>query len=227
MSDPRQDDPGARLRVALSSTRPGLSIRGAWLLTAGIVLVGGATLYASRGAIGGTLDRWLPKLEPAPPETPPETPVVPTPGSGIELPAEPEWTYVDVEAAVLPLPEQTEILIAEGRAELPEFSELESSDEGRSLAIRNRWRLWGRIWHNRVAQIRRPMPPAEVCDVHAALEPTCRALSESLTLLDRVPVAGNVEQATELLDEAAAILEELRLSREPGAEEADTTERPL
>ncbi len=211
--DSLESIPGAAGRpfggVAVSSAselHPGW----AWGSTLAVVLAGGLTLYAARTALGSALDRWLPMWQPPPEAAASELPAAPPEPVGDAEPIEPEWTFVDIEAAVRPLPESTESLIAEGRSELPEFRGMASADQTRALLIRNRWRLWGRIWHNRVAQIRRPMPPAEACDVHAALEPTCRAVRECLTILDRIPAAGSVEEAGELLEQASAVLEELR-----------------
>ncbi len=213
-SDKQPVSAGIKLRVAASSSRDELHPGWAWGLTAVVVFAGSVTLYAARGPIGSALDRWLPRLERTAAEVPAEAPaVLPAPEPP---PSEPEWTYVDVETAIRPLPERLDILIAEGRDELSQFKDLGSKNETRALVIGNRWRLWGQVWNNRVGQIRRPMPPADACDVHAALEPTCRAVRDSLTLLDQVPAATNVSAARELLDGAAAILEGLR---EPAAEE--------
>lgn len=204
---------GSGLRLAASSSSAELHPGWAWGLTALLVLAGGVTLHAARSAIGKTLDRWLPRLERAA-EAPVEaTPAIPVPDPGGPLATEPAWTYVDVEASVLPLPERIETLIAEGRDEMSQFKDLDSTHETRALVIGNRWRLWGRVWNNRVDHVRRPMPPAEACDVHAALEPTCRAVRDSLALLYRVPAAGSASEARELLRAAAAILEQLRESQ--------------
>ncbi len=184
-----------------------------------VILAGGVTLHAARAAIGTALDRWLPRLARAAAEVPSVAPAFPEPEPGIEPAIEPEWTYVDVEAAIRPLPERAEALIAEGRSEISEFTGLNSADQSRALVIRNRWRLWGRIWHNRVDHVRGPMPPAEACDVHAALEPACRAVRETLALLDRVPAAGSASEARALFDEASAILEQLRRSEAEPEEE--------
>ncbi len=203
---------GSALRVAVSSSSAEPHPGWAWGLTLVVVVAGGVTLYAARTAMATVLDRWLPRLEreaEAPPEVPAMT-VAPEPG--VEEVIEPEWTFVDVEAAIRPLPESTAALIAEGRGELSQFTDLDSADQTRALLTRNRWRLWGPIWHNRVGHVRRPMPPAEVCDIHAALEATCRAIRESLAILDRVPDAENAGEAGELLDEASQVLEQLRQS---------------
>ncbi len=206
---------GSGLRIAASSSATELHPSWVWGLTAMVVLAGGVTLHAARTAIGASLDRWLPRLErTVAEELPAEAPAalpVPDPGGGEE--SEPEWAFVDVDAAVRPLPERTGALIAEGRDEISQFTDLDSADETRALVAGNRWRLWGPVWHNRVERIRGPMPPAEACDVHAALEPTCRAVRDSLTLLDQVPAAGSAGEARELLDGAAAILEQLRESQ--------------
>ena len=113
-------------------------------------------------------------------------------------------------------------MIAEDREEVSEFRGLASTDETQALLARNRWQLWGRIWHNRVAQVRRRMPPLDVCAIHAALEPTCQALDASLATLDRVPEAAQVDAARQLLDEAAAPLEELRRPPEESEELSQT-----
>lgn len=188
-----------------------------------IVLAGGVTLHAARAAVGVTLDRWVPRIEQAVPDVPPEPlTAVSVPEPSIEGVVEPEWTYVDIEAAIRPLPENTEALISEGRDELSQFTDLNSADEARALLIRNRWRLWGRIWHNRVDHARGPIPPAEVCNIHAALEPTCRALRESLSMLAKVPSVNRVSEARELLDGATAILEQLRQAQAEELEEASS-----
>ncbi len=205
---------GSGLRLAATSSKPELHPGWAWGLTAMVVLVGGVTLYAAKAAIGAALDRWLPRLERSAADVPPEvSAALPVPEVDVQPAIEPEWTYVDIEAALRPLPEQTDALIAEGRDEVPQFKGLDSTDEARVLLIRNRWQLWARVWLNRVEHVRRPMPPPEVCEVHAALEPTCRAVRESLALLDRVPAVSNVSEARKLLDAAAAILEQLRQSQ--------------
>ena len=211
---------GSGLRLAASSSRPELHPGWAWGLTVVVVLMGGVALYSARDAIGATLDRWLPRLERPAEDMPPEVPAeLPVQELDVQPAIEPEWTYVDIEAALRPLPDQTDALIAEGREELPQFADLNSSNEVRALLIRNRWQLWGRVWHNRVKHVRVAMPPSEVCEVHAALEPTCQAVSESLVLLDRVPVVGTIREARKLFDGAAAILEQLRQSQEEPEEE--------
>ena len=88
--------------------------------------------------------------------------------------------------------------------------------------IRNRWRSWGRIWQNRVNHVGRSLPPAEACDIHAALEPTCLAVREGLALLERVPLASSMDKARELLDAAAATLEQLRESQAETEEQEAT-----
>ena len=186
-----------------------------WALSCGAILGGALTLYTARSAIGPALDRWLPKIErPAEVVAPAQPEAAAVPESEPEEPVEPEWTYVDVEAAIQPLPESAESLISTGRGEMSQFADLGTDEETRALVIANRWRLWGRVWRNRVEQVRRPLPPAEACDLHAALEPTCRAIRQSLELLDHVPAAGNVREAEALLDEAAALLDELRRQQE-------------
>lgn len=203
-----------KTRVVAGSSSAELRLSWAWALTAIVIVAGGVTLYAARAPIGSAFDRWLPRLErpvesallqePPPPEPAPVAEPAVT---------EPEWTYVDIEAALRPLPEQTETLIAEGRGEMSQFSDLDSTDETRALVTQNRWRLWGRVWQNRVNHLRGPMPPAEVCDIHAALEPTCRAIRDSLSLLDRVPSVDSVGEAKELFDGAASVLEAFRESQ--------------
>ncbi len=211
----------AGVRLAASSSGAELHPGWAWGLTAMVILAGGVTLHTARAAIGAAFDRWLPRLE-RPAETMPfEEPALPATAPDLAPVVEPEWTYVDVEAALRPLPERAEALIAEGRAEMSQFADLDSADETRALVIRNRWRLWGRVWHNRVDHVRGPMPPPEACDIHAALEPTCRAVRKSLALLDRVPAAGNAGEAKELLESASAILEQLRQAQ---AEDVSQTE---
>lgn len=209
---------GAGLRIAVSSPGAELRRRGALALTAVAVLAAGVTLYAARAAIGAALDRWLPRLErPAVDDLPSESaPAVPERGVGEAI--EPAWTYVDVEAAIRPLPGRIEALIAEGRGETSELVALDPGDGERELLIRNRWRLWARVWRNRVDHVSRPVPPADACDVHAALAPTCRAVRESLALLSRVPAAGGAAEARELLDGAAAILERFRRSQAEAGE---------
>ncbi len=197
--------------IAVKSSRAELHPGWAWGLTLVVVLAGGVTLHAARSVLGSALDRWVPERQrPAAAASSEEMPrVAPEPERAAGEPAEPEWTFVDIEAAIQPLPASTGTLIEEGRSELPQFQGMAAAEETRALVIRNRWGLWGRVWRNRVDQLRRPLPPATACDVHAALEPTCRALRESLGLLDRIPAAGSVEDAGALLDQAAAVLEEL------------------
>ena len=212
---------GSGLRLAASSSSVELHPGWAWGLTVIVVLAGGVTLHAARTAVGATLDRLVPKREQAAAEVPAEeSAALPVPAPAVKPAVEPEWTFVDIEAAVRPLPERTQALISEGRHKMSGFAGLTSTDETRVLLIRNRWRSWGRIWHNRVDHVRRPMPPAEACDIHAALEPTCRAVRDSLELLDQVPAAGSTDEARELLDGAAAILEELRTSQAEAEEDS-------
>ncbi len=66
------------------------------------------------------------------------------------------------------------------------------------------------------------MPPAGDCEVHAALEPTCRAVRESLAILDRIPAAASAEEARKLLDQASGVLEELRRPPEEAITPADS-----
>ncbi len=200
---------GAARAHAVAASRAELPPGLAWVLTAIVILAGGVTLYTARASIGAGLDRWLPRQEQPAEATSAEEPEQPAPPPAVESVTEPQWTYVDIEAALRPLPARTEALIAEGRDELSQFSGLDSADETRALVIRNRWRLWGRVWHNRVEHLRGPMPPAEACDIHAALEPTCRAIRDSLELLDQVPAADSVTEARELFDGATAIFEAL------------------
>ena len=196
-----------------------------WGVSAAVVLAGGVTLHAARAEIGSSLDRWVPKPERrADLPQPGARAALPAPEPAVERSIEPEWTFVDVEAAVRPLPQRAEFLIAEGRAEMSEFADLDSADETRALVTRNRWRRWGPIWHNRVARVRGPLPPAAACDAHAALEPTCRAVRDSLVLLDRVTAAESAGEAKEFLDAAAAILEDLRRSQAEAEAEVNPPE---
>ncbi len=219
---PRPPAPGGKQSIAgaaASSAAGGELHPGwAWGLTLAAILAGGLALYAARSAMGSALDRWLPERQRPEEEAPYEVlAALPEPEGDTVEPAELEWSFVDIEANLRPLPDSTASLIAEGRRELPQFTGLDSTDETRALLIRNRWRMWGRIWSNRVEQIRRPMPPPEACDVHAALEPTCRSIRESLAILDRIPGATNIEDARELLEQASEVLAELRLSAEDPA----------
>ncbi len=213
---PRQPEPGGaarapQLRGAARSSSPEPSVIGAWVVTLVLILVAGGTLYAVRSPVNAALDRWLPTLARPSEEPAQELPEpVPEPAPVAEEESGPVWTFVDIEAAIGPLPESTDALIAEGRSELSQFTGLSSKDETRALLIRNRWRLWGRIWHNRVEQIRGAMPPLEECVIHAALEPICLALTESLASLDQVPSANSVAAAKDHFAEAARVLEELR-----------------
>ncbi len=178
-----------------------------WGLTAAGVIAAGLLLWAARGSIAPALDRWLPTAEAATPEP---VPTLASPPAEPEPPAEPTWTFADLEAALKPLPGMTEQLIAEGRSELPEFVDLESADPVRGRQIQNRWQSWGRIWRNRIGVIRRQMPPVEACRDHAAVAPTCDALGRSLGFLVQVPASGRIEDARKLLDRASAVLAELR-----------------
>ncbi len=203
---------GSALRIAVSSSSAGPHPGWVWGLSLLVVVVGGVTLYAARVAMATALDHWLPKLQPT--VTASDEPEILTAAEpDAEEVVEPEWAFVDIEAAIRPLPDNTLALIAEGRDELSDFSDLDSADQTRALLIRNRWRLWARIWLNRVEHVRGPMPPAAACDRHAALEPTCRAVRASLAMLDRLPAAGSVGEAGELLDQASQTLEDLRQSQ--------------
>ena len=203
--DSGQGHPG--LRVAISSSGSNPAPWWVWVATLGSIVVGGLTLHAARWSIAPTLDRWLPALESAPEEAAPEvTEIVEEPQLEPEEPAGPEWTPGEIEAAIVPLPETTRVLISEGRDELSQFTGLDSSDETRALPARNRWRLWGRIWRNRVDQIRGQLPPQEGCEPHPELQPTCRALGESLAILERVPASSGLDQARAAFSEAAWVL---------------------
>ncbi len=180
----------------------------AWGLTAAGVVAAGLLFWAARGAIAPALDRWLPATEAAPAAEPPAT--VETEPAEPQEPAGPVWTFADLEAALEPLPGLTERLIAEGRAELPEFADLDSTDPVRARQVESRWQSWGRIWRNRIAVIRRQMPPVEDCRGHAAIAPTCNALGRSFAVLVQVPASGRIEDARKLLDRASAVLEALR-----------------
>ena len=209
--DPEGVPRAPRLRGAASSSGPDPSMWLAWGSTVAVILIAGGALYAARSAVGSALDRWVPTSGAAH-EAPTEEPValLSETASVVEEDSGPEWTYVDIEAAITPLPDSADALIAEGRSELSQFTGLNSKDETRALLIRNRWRLWGRIWHNRVEQIRGAMPPLEECLIHAALAPTCRALSETLAHLDQVPSADRVADAKEHFTAAFQVLDELR-----------------
>lgn len=230
-SNPRPGPPGQtgtggsvrapQLRGAASSPSADGSVVWAWVVTAALIVAGGGTLYAARSAVGTAFDRWLPApggAREAPEEDLAETAPTPPP---VAEDSGPEWTYADVEAAIAPLPEATLGLIEAGRGELSDFAGLSSSDETRALLIRNRWRLWGRIWHNRVTQIRGALPPLEGCLIHAALAPTCQALSDSLEQLDAVPSAERTDDAEVRFDEAFQILDLLLNPPEDELEDAE------
>ena len=211
------------LQIAVSS---GGSARRAWGLTLGAVLVAGLVLYAARAQVASALDRWIPlpeRPEPAPVEVvePPPDPEPPA-----EEPSEPPWNLAEIEASLGPLAAEVESLIAEGREEVSQFKGLGASDETRALLARNRWTMWGRIWRNRVEHVRRRLPPIEDCEVHAGTEPTCRALLESLAFLERVPAMDRRDEAAEVLDQAAAVLTELRAAQEEAEEGPTEPESP-
>ena len=198
------------LRIAVSSSSSENALRWAWVGTVALVLAGGGILYAARSAVSSTLDRWLPALGSSAPVSAPEAlPVVALPPPLSEEPTGPLWTLAEIEAAITPLPDDTLALIAEGRAELSQFSGLDSADETQALLTRNRWRLWGRIWHNRVSQLRLRMPPLPECDMHLEVDDICQALAGGFVALDRVPTAGNLAEARDSLAEARWWLEAL------------------
>ncbi len=204
------------LRIAVST---GGSKRQAWGWTLATILVSGLVLYAARAQVAQALDRWVPlpeRSEPAPVEAA-EPPPEPEPVA--EEPVEPRWSSADVEAALVPLPAEAEALIAEGREEVAQFKGLGAADETRALLARNRWTMWGRIWRNRVDHLRRRLPPIEDCEIHVETEPICRALLESLAVLERVPTAERRADAVEILDEAETVMAELRAAREAALEE--------
>ncbi len=199
----------SNLRIALSSSGSESALRWAWALTIVLIVAAGWLLYALRSSVAPAVDRWLPNIQRTPEVVtdPLDTPASPAPKSA--EPERPAWAYVDIENALRPLPKATKVLVAEGLDELSEFSGLDSTNETRALLIRNRWRLWGRIWRNRVNQLEGRLPPLEDCEVHAALEPTCRALASSLAALQQVPEAEHLEAAKERFAQASETLEEL------------------
>ncbi|MEM7581846.1 MAG: hypothetical protein AAF560_00580 [Acidobacteriota bacterium] len=208
--------PSSTLRGAFSSERPSSVTSAAWTLTLVLILGAGGLLYGLRSWVAPALDRWLPSLEAPQPVPVSDLPPPPVQDEPVAVePEDPPWTYVDIESALMPLPAQTEDLIAAGLSELGELQGLDSSDETRALLARNRWRLWGRIWRNRVEKVRSQMPPLEDCAIHAALDPTCRAMAESLAVLGRVPDAQRLDDARQRFGEASQILEQLT---EPEAE---------
>lgn len=194
--------------VAVSASSGEGTVRWLWVATAALILLSGLTLYAARSAVGPWLDGWLPDLAPAAPESVPEVVAVEEASEPeVAPPEEPRWTFDEIEQALLPLPEATETLIAEGRDELSQFAGLDSRDETQVLLTRNRWTLWGRIWHNRVTQIRRQMPPLADCEAHTDLEEACRAMAASIVSLDAVPRAETLDQAREHFSEAGRVLD--------------------
>ncbi len=217
---PQAAAPNPSLRVAVSSSTAETARRWIWMVTVILILGAGWVLYVLRASIAPALDDWLPSLQRASPPPVIETLEVQQEPAVVEEPAEPVWTYVEIETAIAPLPEAVDALITAGLKELPEFSGLDSSDETRVLLVRNRWGLWGRIWLNRVDQLESQMPPIQDCEIHAALEPTCRALVASLAALIQVPAADRLEAAKESFAEAAGILEALRNPPEELLEEA-------
>ncbi|MEM7351107.1 MAG: hypothetical protein AAF657_09895 [Acidobacteriota bacterium] len=189
--------PNPGLRVAVSSSGSDRAPWWAWAATLGGIVGAGLALYAVRSSLAPTLDRWLPSMRQpvAEIEPPTEPEPVTAPEPAAEEPTGPEWTFADVEAALEPLPESAQVLIAEGREELQQFKGLDSTNESVSLPARNRWRLWGRIWRNRVEQIRTHLPPLDTCGSFAELQPTCEALNASLETLSQLPTVRGLEDA--------------------------------
>jgi len=200
---PSQHGSHPEIRVAVSSSGSENAVRWAWFGTAALILLGGVILYAARSAVSSNLDRWLPPFGESTPVPSPEVAhAVPLPLLEVEMPTGPVWTLAEVESAMDPLPGDTLALVAEGGGELSQFSGLDSADETKVLLARNRWRLWGRIWNNRISQVRRKMPPLPECEIHAELRETCQALAKSFVALDQVPEAKHLEDARNHLADA-------------------------
>ncbi|MCP4658812.1 MAG: hypothetical protein GY856_25655 [bacterium] len=212
---------GDKWRVAVTSSGSASPVLR--IVTVALIGVSGFALYLTRATLAPVLDRVAPVLARAAEEEPvaepeePEAIAEPTQ----EEPSGPQLTYEEIETMLIPLPERLSALIGEGRSELPEFSELSSSDEFQARRIRSRWQNWGRIWGNRVGVVEGEMPPAEECRIHASLEPTCTMLEEAVEILRALPSAERIDEAREHLDRAAAVIEDfLRAAEEAAAEEA-------
>ncbi len=200
---PSQHGSHPEIRVAVSSSGSENALRWAWFGTVVLILFGGAILYAARSPVSSTLDRWLPAFvvsAPVPSLEVAQAVALPLPE--VEEPAGPQWTLAEIEAAMASLPGDTLALVAEGGSELSQFSGLDSADETQVLLTRNRWRLWGRIWNNRVSQVRRQMPPLPECEIHAESHETCQALARCFVALDRVPEATRLADARSHLADA-------------------------
>ncbi|MEM1201902.1 MAG: hypothetical protein AAGN66_01585 [Acidobacteriota bacterium] len=200
--------------------------------TVALVTLVGLVFFASRVSLSAALDRGLggapdPLAEERgadPLGDGPATAVAaePPPAPKVAEPEAPAWTLLDVEAAVKQVGGDLEILVADGRSEVPEFRDMDSGKGTRAEVMRNRWTSWGTIWRNRVGVARGQMPPMDDCAIHAAMEPACATLFGILDSLEEVPAAETTEGASEQLDAVAERVELfLRPPPEPEEEEGE------
>ena len=179
-----------------------------WGLTLALVLVAGMLFAGGRENMLPVLQGWATPAAPEPPpvtveDPPPEATEPPPP----EEPAEEPWTYSRAEEALQPLPEDTDTLIASGRAELRDLARVNET------LFDNRWETWSRTWLNRIRVIRQAMPPAELCQQHVGLTQDCAVMVDALTTLAQAPATGSVRQARPLLDRAEEVLEAWRQAK--------------
>ena len=194
----------------------------AWGASAAVIVAGGLALYLASGA----LEPWLAALPD--PGAPPPEPVIeatppPEPEPEPEEPPGPKLTYEEIEAMLETLPARVLELVAAGRRELPEYREMESSDEAQASRGQRFFRNWGTTWSNRVGALEKETPPREECAVHAALEPACALLAEVYELLRTIPAVSRIEEGQQVLDEAQKRVEDF-LNPPPEEEEGETGE---
>ena len=202
MATPDTPRPPRAQADGVDSPPAGLTAGSIGLVTLVSILVVSGLFLISATSLDETADKLWPRAE-ATAENDAEQPAAidvstapgaaGTPGAGAgtstEAPTEPKvpsWSLLQVSEAIQTAADQSTRLIAEGRSEIPEFKALSSSDTVRADRARRQWQAWTRIWRNRVAVVAKILPPTGDCAVHAAMEPACAALRETVEQLDAV-----------------------------------------
>lgn len=188
-----------------------------------MVFLAGLLLWAVQGSLASSLDRWL--TLPSWQSTTPDIVIEPRPVVEVEA-EEPEdtgpvWTFETIEEALLPLPIQVQELSRAGGQEQESFADLARRKAPEALQ-RSRWENWRLVWGNRTLVLRQAMPPLDSCRPHAALEPTCLVVDETLSMLEEIAHLEDSTTALAYFERADQVLETWRLAKE--AEEAAAME---
>ena len=210
----------------------GLTRGSAWAVTGISILAAAALRFVVTEPLSQALDRWFGKTETTAmlPETvtAPAPATAPTSNTEVATPRKPTWSLLQLGDAVQGSIPKIQSLIAEGRAETPDFAAMDSEDKAKADRAKRQWLAWGRIWLNRVAVVEKTMPPADACSVHAAMEPACLSLRDVLAILKSVADAEGIDDALETLDSAAETLDLFLNPPEPEPlpedEESETAE---